>query len=194
MKNIDASIETLLFAYGAPIGVAKLAKLLGISSDECRTALAAFGGKLAADPSRGLVLVLNGDEVALATKPELKELLESLMKGEFQETLTPAALETLSLVAYLGPVVRAEVDYIRGVNSSFTLRSLLIRGLIERSPAEKGGGYVYQASIDFLKHMGLTDVGQLPEYEKYRTFYQQFAAALNEPQIAEPAPIPIAEQ
>lgn len=177
MSNLEAACEAVLFHYGAPIGTAKLAKLLGITPKECTDTLATLGEKLAANPERGLVLLMNGDEATLATKPELKELLESLMKEEFQESLTPAALETLSLVSYLGPVPRSSVDYIRGVNSSFTLRNLLLRGLIERTPAPKGGGYVYAASMEFLKHMGLKRVEELPEYEKYRTFYRDFEFA-----------------
>lgn len=182
MRNLEAACEATLFYYGAPIAVAKLAKLLGVTPKECDELLAAMSERLSSVPERGLALMRNGDEVALATKPELKELLESLMKEEFQESLTPAALETLSLVAYLGPVPRSSIDYIRGVNSSFTLRSLLLRGLIERAPAPKGGGYVYHASMEFLKHMGLTKVENLPDYEKYRTFYRDFelAGAANE--------------
>lgn len=182
MHNREAACEAILFYYGAPIAVPKLAKLLHVTPKECRDVLAALGEKLTATPERGLTLLVNGDEVTLATKPELKELLESLMKEEFQESLTPAALETLSLVAYLGPVTRSSVDYVRGVNSSFTLRNLLLRGLIEREPAPKGGGYIYSASMEFLKHMGLKEVRELPEYEKYRTFYHDF-------ELGESAPV-----
>ncbi|MFH0806206.1 MAG: SMC-Scp complex subunit ScpB [Candidatus Brennerbacteria bacterium] len=174
MKNIEAACEATLFYYGAPISISKLAKILGVTPKECHETLSIISEKLAATPERGLTLLMNGDEVTLATKPELKDLLESLMKEEFQESLTPAALETLSLVAYLGPVPRSSVDYIRGVNSSFTLRGLLLRGLIERAPAPKGGGYVYAASMEFLKHMGVMKAEELPEYEKYRTFYHDF--------------------
>lgn len=184
MRNLEAACEAVLFHYGAPLSTAKLAKLLGITPKECAATLATLSEKLVANPERGLILLMNGDEVALATKPELKDVLESLMKEEFQESLTPAALETLSLVSYLGPIPRSSVDYIRGVNSSFTLRSLLLRGLIERAPAPKGGarpndgsvgrGYVYAASMEFLKHMGLKRVEELPEYEKYRSFYRDF--------------------
>jgi len=177
MDNREAACEAVLFYYGAPVTVAKLAKLLDCTPKECRETLEALGGKYASDAARGLTLLVNGDEVTLATKPALKGMLESLMKEEFQESLTPAALETLSLVAYLGPVVRSSVDYIRGVNSSFTLRNLLLRGLIERVSAAKGGGYEYSASMEFLKHMGLTRVENLPDYEKYRTFYRDFEVA-----------------
>lgn len=176
-ERAEAACEAVLFYYGAPLAVPKLAKLLHVTPKECRATLAALSTTLSADPARGLTLLMNGDEVTLATKPELKDLVASLMKEEFQESLTPAALETLSLVTYLGPVVRSSVDYIRGVNSSFILRNLLLRGLVERAPAAKGGGYEYHASMEFLKHMGLTRVENLPDYEKYRTFYRDFELA-----------------
>lgn len=177
MDNREAACEAILFYYGAPIAIAKLAKLLDCTPKECRETLAALGERYSLDAARGLALLVNGDEVTLATKPSLKALLESLMKEEFQESLTPAALETLSLVTYLGPVTRSSIDYIRGVNSSFTLRNLLLRGLIERAPAVKGGGYEYSASMEFLKHMGITRTEELPEYEKYRTLYRDFELA-----------------
>lgn len=189
-ENLEAACEAILFYYGAPLSAARLAKILGVPPSECRVALEALGERLAASPDRGLTLLMNGDEATLATKPAFKDALEALAKEEFQETLTPAALETLSLVGYLGPVTRASVDYIRGVNSSFTLRNLLLRGLIERAPAPRGGarpndgsvgrGYVYAASMEFLKHMGLRMAGDLPDYEKYRASYRAFEAAMNQ--------------
>lgn len=199
-ENREAACEAVLFAYGAPLGMEKLAKLIGATAAECRTLLEDLARKLDADPARGLILVRNGDEVTLATKPIFRDLIGTLMREEFNETLTPAALETLSLVAYLGPVPRASVDYIRGVNSSFTLRNLLLRGLIEREPAPSGGsgtnrgsigrGYVYRASMAFLKHMGLSRIEDLPEYEKYRAIYHEFERAGEEGREKEPAPTP----
>ena len=83
--------------------------------------------------------------------------------------LTPASLETLAIIAYLGPCNRALIEYVRGVNSTFILRSLMIRGLVERKPDPKRmNTFLYQVSFDFLRHMGLTRQGDLPDYEKYR--------------------------
>ncbi len=177
MDNREAACEAILFYYGAPLAIPKLAKLLGCTPKECRETLDALSARYVADAARGLFLLIHNEEATIGTKPELKSFLESLMKEEFQESLTPAALEALSLVSYLGPVTRATIDYIRGVNSTFTLRNLLLRGLIDRAPAEKGGGYEYRASVEFLKHMGIARVEELPEYEKYRTFYRDFELA-----------------
>jgi len=96
--------------------------------------------------------------------------MEEFIKDEFREDLTPASLETLSLISYLGPVSRAQIDYYRGVNSSFILRSLLMRGLVERyNDPQRANVYLYQASFDLLKYLGISRVEDLPEYEKFRT-------------------------
>ena len=104
-----------------------------------------------------------------------KNISEKLAKEEFKEDLTPAALETLSVVAYLGPMPRSMIDYVRGVNSSFMLRNLLMRGLVERTLSEKRKNvYEYRVSFDFLKHMGIGTIGELPEYEKYKNILASF--------------------
>ena len=78
-------------------------------------------------------------------------------------------METLSIVTYAGPMTRAELEYIRGVNSSFTMRNLLIRGLIERYPDPKRTNvFIYKPSFDLLKHIGISKVEDLPEYEKFQ--------------------------
>ncbi|MEK7089850.1 MAG: SMC-Scp complex subunit ScpB, partial [Patescibacteria group bacterium] len=91
-----------------------------------------------------------------------------------------ASLETLSLIAYLGPVPRASIDYIRGVNSSFTIRSLVMRGLVERGN-EKGASFHYRITERFLKHMGLTSIEQMPEYAKYKETLKQYEEQLQQP-------------
>ena len=168
-KNLFASIEAILFAYGDPITTNKIAKLLDVKLEEIKILLENLHKNLEVE-SRGLRLILNDNKVQLATKPEFSHLLQEFIKEEFKETLTPAALETISLIAYFGPISRAKIDYFRGVNSSFTLRSLLMRGLVERleNQKEKGGGYLYQLSFDALKHLGISKVEELPEFDKFK--------------------------
>jgi len=163
IKNLAAAIEALLFAYGEPMEIKKIVKMLGKNEEEVRTALSEFDEKLK-DENRGLKLVFSGEQVQLATKPEFSGFLEEFVKEEFKENLTPAALETLSLIVYLGPITRARVDYFRGVNSSFTIRNLMMRGLVERME----GKYEYQASFDLIKHLGLARIEELPEFERFK--------------------------
>lgn len=165
-NNLTASLEALLFAYGEPLNVEKIAKILKADEEKVKSAIKDLEKKLK-EENGGLRLIFQNEAVQLATKPEFSRFLEDFIKEEFRENLTPAALETLSLTAYLGPISRAKIDYFRGVNSSFILRSLLMRGLIERIDS-KSRGYLYQPSFDLLKHLGLSKSEELPDYEKYK--------------------------
>jgi segregation and condensation protein B len=172
-KNLTGAIEAILFVYGEPMEIKKLAKLLKTSEAAAKEAIKGLEQQLAAE-NRGLKLISKdspaGISVQLATKPEFAPLLENFIKEEFKENLTPASLETLSLIAYMGPISRAQIDYYRGVNSAFILRSLLIRGLIERRlDPKKTNVYLYELSFDLLKYLGISKVEDLPEYEEFKT-------------------------
>ena len=192
MENILAKIEAVLFAYGEPISTERLAKILGISKEE----LSAFLEKLVSElnrEERGISLIKNNNKIQLATKPELTKLLEDIVKQEFTEDLTPASLETISIIAYSGPISRADIEYIRGVNSSFTIRNWLLRGLIERSvDPKRANAYIYTASFDLIKRLGLSSTSDLPDYEKYRQMVKNLHdASLN--QIPEKAEVLVPE-
>lgn len=168
MQKLQGALEAVLFIYGEAISRKKLAQLLSIDADELTHALHAYAGELAA-ADRGLMLLVSESEVQLATKPAHASLIEGLAKEEFNDELTKAALETMAIVAYLGPISRAEVDYIRGVNSSFILRSLLLRKLVERtSPSARPSLIQYVASFDALRHLGIAKADELPDFAKYR--------------------------
>ena len=163
-----AALEALLFAYGEPLDVKKISALLAAEPAVIETAIVALADQLKQD-DRGLLLIQQGSRVQLATKPMFASLVEYLVKDAFEEKLTPAALETLSLVAYLGPISRARVDYLRGVNSSYSIRNLLLRGLIEKtSDPQQPAIAAYQASFDLLKHLGITSIEDLPDYQDYK--------------------------
>lgn len=186
MANSGAKIEAVLFIHGEPIALKKLAVIVQLSPEELQGALLALRGELSVD-SRGLTLISeeplealfqNQDwgskKIQLATKPDLAGTLSEFIKEEIGEELTPASLEVLSLIAYLGPVSRARVEYIRGVNSVFTLRTLLMRGLIERvNDPSRGNSFLYKPSFEFLRHMGVVSREELPEYEKFQALIQQ---------------------
>ncbi len=165
--QLIAQIEALLFIYGEPIDVKKLAKNLDASEDDIRKGLAALERELART-ERGLILVEDKGKVQLVTKPAFSQLLETITKQEFSESLTPATLETLSIISYAGPISRADIEYIRGVNSSFIVRTLLMRGLVERATDPKrANSYLYSTSFELLRHLGLSKNIDLPEYTKY---------------------------
>jgi segregation and condensation protein B len=168
MDNISGAAEAVLFAYGEPMDAKKLAKILKIKEPQAKEALEEIARKHSGKEG-GLAVIVSGEKFQLATKPEFSVFLEEFAKEEFKEQLSPASLETLALIAYFGPLSRAQIDYYRGVNSSFILRNLLMRGLAERfSDSNKSQGYLYSASIDLLKYLGLSKAEELPEYEKFR--------------------------
>ena len=114
---------------------------------------------------RGIRVLQKDDLVSLVTAPPLASYAEHLVKEELLGELSKAGLETLTIVAYRHPITRADIDYIRGVNSSFTLRNLAKRGLIERLPGFGGKGYRYQPTVEFMKYLGIASFNELPEFE-----------------------------
>ncbi|MBI4159846.1 SMC-Scp complex subunit ScpB [Candidatus Wolfebacteria bacterium] len=167
-KNLPAAIEAILFIHGETLRVAEIARITGSNTEEVGDALtvlqARYGGE-----SSGLAIIRNGDDVGLVTKPHFANILNEFIKDEFEENLSPASLEALALIAYLGPVSRSSIDYYRGVNSSFILRSLLLRGLVLRLPDPKrGNSFLYRASAELIRYLGIGEVQKLPDYIAFK--------------------------
>jgi len=162
-------LEALLFIYGDSLDCKKAVKLLSISAEDLAIASQELRAQLDAE-NRGLTLIEHEGNLQLVTKPKYGDLMSLVLRAEMNEALSPASLETLSIIAYAGPVGRAEIDYIRGVNSSFTLRALLLRGLIDRdTDPERANAYRYKPSIELMHHLGISKLSDLPEFERFRT-------------------------
>ena len=163
---LKSMIETILFVHAEPTSVGMLAKLTKYNKKEVEGALA---GLVEEYKERGFMLLHKGDEWQLASSSANADVIENLVKSEFTQELSRSSLETLTIVAYKGPISRIEVEYLRGVNSSFTMRNLLMRGLIERVENPKDArSYHYQVTFDFLKNFGLTHIEQLPRFEEFK--------------------------
>ncbi len=157
-------LESLLFTSGHPLSYKKIAEISEISEEEIVLSLKELAGDYEQN-SRGLRLVFLDNKVQLVAAPESKEAMEKMIKSDFEEELSQAALETLAIIAYKGPVGRAAIENLRGVNCSFILQSLAIRGLIDKkNNPENGRSYVYNVTFDFLKHLGLNKLEDLPQY------------------------------
>lgn len=164
--HLFAELEALLFIHGEPLSRKKIQKLLGLGDEETRLLLAEFTDSLKSE-ARGFTLVEAQDKFQLATKPAFAHILDQFVKDELSDELTPASLETLSLILYLGPISRSRLDYIRGVNSAFILRSLLLRGLVERSADPKNAhAHIFAPSHALLRHLGVASQTELPDFEK----------------------------
>ena len=161
-----SSLEALLFVSGEALTCTRLAKILSVSEDEIRSAGKELALRYQGEAERGLMIIATHEALLLATKPEHAPLVEALTKSELQENLSKAALEVLAIVAYRAPISRAEIDAIRGVNCSFTLRNLLLRDLISRegNPSDSRG-YLYRPTVQFLETLGLGQISELPDFE-----------------------------
>jgi segregation and condensation protein B len=163
-KKLQSILESVLFVSGEPIKLGKLTKICQVGAEEIEGILEKISTRLNEEES-GLSLLRNKDAVQMVTKPENVEYVEQLVKNELADSLSPAALEVVSIIAYRGPISKAEIEAIRGVNCSYTVRNLLMRGLIIRSDNPRDSrGYIYEISFEFLKKMGIDDVKKLPEY------------------------------
>jgi len=165
LDRLKSIIESMLFLSGEPLKISKMSKVAGVSKAETENAILTLRNDYALG-KRGLIILKKEDEFQLATNPENAPFIDQLIKSEMQEALSRAALEVLSIVAYRGPITRSEIESVRGVNSSYTVRSLMLRGLLERieNPSDSRG-YLYKISFDFLKKMGIDGVEKLPDFE-----------------------------
>jgi segregation and condensation protein B len=165
--TLDAKIEAILFFKAEPVKISWLAEVLGVSPDDVHDALSLLQGKLS---ERGITPVFKDDEVTLNTAPDAGEVIEKIAKEDLHHDLGKAALETLTIVLYKGPIARSEIDFVRGVNSNFILRSLQTRGLVERITGESGErSFLYRPTFELLSHLGITRIEDLPEYGEFRT-------------------------
>lgn len=161
-------LESLLFISGHFLSYKKLTEILAISESEVENLLKKLANDYEKD-NRGLRLVFLDNKVQLVAAPESKEAIEKLIKNDFDEELTPAALETLAIIAYKGPISRVIIENLRGVNCSFILQNLAIRGLVDKkNNPDDGRSYVYSITFDFLKQLGLSRLEDLPKYNELK--------------------------
>ncbi len=171
--ELPSILESILFVHGEPLALNRLTALTGASEIDVRAALEALAKSC---NGRGLVLIQANGAYQLGSSPVHASYVEKLMKGEFGEELSRAALETLAIIIYTGPLTRSEIEYMRGVNSSFILRALLLRGLIERIENPKDARSVlYRMTGEVLKHFGISKIEDLPRYQELK---QEIHAAI----------------
>mgnify|MGYP001566952425 FL=1 len=160
--TLESKLESILFFKAEPVGIKRLAEILGVDKKKVEEALVALEKSLT---GRGVALIRSGGEVELRAAPEASGILEKLTREELSRDLGKAGAETLAVVLYRGQATRREIDWIRGVNSAFTLRELAARGLIARKTNPKDArGFVYEPTVELLAHLGVARVEDLPDY------------------------------
>ncbi len=156
MIKLESQIESVLFVRTEGVTVSFLAKFLGVESSAITEALTNLKHEL---HGRGIQLLCSGDTCMLVTATEMSEKISSLFEEDQAGELSPASLQTLSIILYKGIATRAEISYIRGVDSRLSLRNLTMRGLIE-----KAGSDSYRSTTDTLRHLGVGSVEELPRF------------------------------
>ena len=178
--NHESRIEAILLFKNEPVSLKELSKSLNISLDETQLAINNLQKKY---EDSGIVIVTDGEVASFGTHPSLSSFIEEIQKEEVSRELGKAGLETLSIVLYKHPVSRREIDYIRGVNSSYILRSLMMRGLVERVDTTAGErSYSYKPTLELLRHLGITKKEDLPNYEEALAKMLEFEQEENQSQ------------
>ncbi|MDD3006074.1 MAG: SMC-Scp complex subunit ScpB [Candidatus Pacebacteria bacterium] len=167
-SDIKSCLESLLFISGEPMSFGKLSKIIGEKENLLKGAVEKLANEYK-DRQGGVRIVVGDSKVQMVTAGENAQVVEKLMKIDIEGDLSRSALETISIVAYRGPLSRAEIEEIRGVNTSFTLRQLAIRGLVEKTDNPNDArAYLYKISFDFLRHLGMEKIEDLPRYRELR--------------------------
>jgi segregation and condensation protein B len=159
--SLAALIEAILFVSPEPLSANQLGNLLDVTPREVKNAFEQLDQLY---QSRGIRLQTHNGKVQITTAPEAAPVIENMLDLETTSTLSQAALETLSIIAYQQPITRPQIDSIRGVNSDSVLQTLLSKGLIDDVGRTEGPGrpILYSTTADFLKYFGLSSYEELP--------------------------------
>jgi len=168
---LDILIEGLLFFKATPIKKTQLIDQFSVDNDGLEAALVALTTRLEAGALR---LLQTDTEIQLVTAPALAPFIEDIQKADIKRDIGKAGAETLAIVLYQGTVSRAEIDRIRGVNSSFILRNLMVRGLIERKSVKSGSGFIFSVTTDLLAHLGITSTQSLTDFARITDALETF--------------------
>lgn len=165
--SLASKLESILFIAGKPLSFKKLAALTESKEKEVEEAIKILKEKYNQKES-GVQIMQSEREAQFMTNPQNSGLVKEYVKDETTGELTRPSLETLTIIAYRGPITKPELEQIRGVNCSLILRNLLVRGLVKAEEDKTRADTVYTVTFDFLKFLGIHELSELPDYEKLR--------------------------
>lgn len=171
----DALLEALLFYKSAPVRKQDAAAAIGISLDELVEHLKTLQARLG---NSALTLIETRDEIQLVTSPEVTPFIEAVRRDELRTEIGKAGAETLAIVLYKEPISRADIDRIRGVNSSMTIRNLLTRGLITKQKNRHNGQMMFSITPELLSYLGIEKKQDLPDYGAILDRIEEFETTL----------------
>lgn len=165
-KEAKMILEAIMFMAPEPLSLTKLAEITKLKPDEINSLLKDIEVELA---DRGMRIEMIAGGFRMIACPEAKPYLEELSQRQKRNSLSPAALEVLAIIAYLQPITRTEVDEIRGVSSDSSLTTLLERGLIAEVGRKDAPGrpILFATTKAFLVYFGLKDLSALPNLAEF---------------------------
>ena len=162
MNPLISKIESVLFVAGKPLSAKDLAKIFEADLAEVQSALEELAKQ---HEESGIVLLESNKTWQFATNSKNSTEVKNYLNAELREKLTDATIETLAIIAYRQPISRSEIEAIRGVNCQYSVRHLLIRGLIQKVPNPADSRQIlYETTLEFLQHMGISSVKELPDF------------------------------
>lgn len=161
-SSLKNQVESILLVAEKPVSTKEISASTGEMTSLVQKALVELMGDY---KDRGIKIIKKGDYYSMVTDPACGEVVSRFLNEELRHDLTPAALETLSVVTYKQPITRGDVEEIRGVNSDQVIRNLLIRGLIAEVGRRETPGrpILYGTTMEFLQYFGINSEAELPQ-------------------------------
>lgn len=175
MLTPPAALLSLLFASGEPLTKKQASTILECTVGDLTKAISVLHESLS---GTGLALLETEEDIELRTAPEAADIVKKLRESELSRDLGKAGLETLAVIAYQNGATRGEVDWVRGVNSSTSVRSLQMRGLIEGKEDETDRRRIrYRITTEALAHLGISNIEHLPRFAELSKDAAEIVAA-----------------
>ncbi len=179
-KNLLSMIEAVIFMYGVPVKERRLAEILDESIENIREGIKSL--KISYyNRESGLSIMHIDEKVQIVTSKDQYEIIKKFTKKELEGNLSQSSLEVLAIIAYRGPIAKPDIEAIRGVNCSFTIRNLLLRSLISKKPHPTDfRTQIYKVTLDFYRFLGISNEKELPDFENLAKDYRIDAILYNE--------------
>jgi segregation and condensation protein B len=165
MNKKLVQLESILLISDKALHIRELAKKLKLDKKEIKELIENLTEKFNQENS-GIHILNDNRKIQFTTNPISEGIIKEFIKEELNSNLSDASMETLTIIAYRGPITKSELEQIRGVNCSVILKNLLIRNLIEGQQDKEKMTETYSTNLEFLKYLGINKVEELPDYEK----------------------------
>lgn len=169
IEKIKSIIEAMLFSAGKPVNLKEIAEIIDIPEQDADKIIGVMREEYK-EQNRGIEIIKAENTYTFGTKKELYDYIYPLFDNRSKPSLSNAALETISIIAYNPKITRAEIEQIRGVSSDASIYKLLEYNLIEEAGKLDAPGRptTYRVTDEFYKMFGIESLEELPELPKYK--------------------------